>query len=169
MDEDKPGEDKDDGFAQFVSEVRPGLRRHAYLLCGDWHEAEDLVQNTLLAVLLRWDRLLWPEAARGYTRTTLYRTFLSERRHARWSTETSRAEVPERAADEQFDAVGDRLILAAALRELPARQRAAVMLRYLEDLDVTHTAQILECAPATVRSQTTRALASMRASLSRQG
>ena len=169
MDDDQPGEDKDDGFAQFVSEVRPGLRRHAYLLCGDWHEAEDLVQSTLLAVLLHWDRLHWPEAARGYARTTLYRTFLGERRHARWTAETPRAELPELGADAEIEAVAERLALVAALRELPARQRAAVMLRYLEDLDVARTAQILECAPATVRSQTTRALATMRATLSKLG
>jgi RNA polymerase sigma-70 factor (sigma-E family) len=158
---------EDDRFTQFVATARPGLRRSAYLLCGDWHEAEDLTQNALLAVLRRWDKLRWPEAAAGYARAAMYRIFISERRHVRWRLETTHAEVPEpdkasADGDGGENAVADRIVLLEALGRLPPRQRAAVMLRYIEDLDVTRTAEILECEPSTIRSQTTRALATMR-------
>jgi RNA polymerase sigma-70 factor (sigma-E family) len=162
---------EDDGFTQFVVTARPGLRRSAYLLCGDWHEAEDLTQNALLAVLRRWDKLRWPDAAAGYARAAMYRIFISERRHVRWRLETTHAEVPEpdRASadgdgdgDGSENSIADRIVLLEALGRLPPRQRAAVMLRYIEDLDVTRTAEILECEPSTIRSQTARALATMR-------
>jgi len=169
MEDDTDQGTKDYGFARFVSATRPSLRRHAYLLCGDWHEAEDLAQSTLLAVLLQWGRLYHPEAACGYARTTLYRIFLNDRRHARWRAEVSRAEVPERVAEPESEGVADHLDLAAVLRELPPRQRAAVLLRYIEDLDIKRTAEILECEASTVRSQTARALATMRIALSKHG
>ena len=162
---------EDDGFTRFVATARPGLRRSAYLLCGDWHEAEDLAQNALLAVLRRWDKLRWPEAAAGYARAAMYRIFISERRHVRWRLETTHAEVPDKPSADGGgggceNAVTDRMVLLEALGQLPPRQRAAVMLRYIEDLDVTRTAEILECEPSTIRSQTTRALATMRVVMS---
>jgi RNA polymerase sigma-70 factor (sigma-E family) len=155
----------DDGaFTDFVVKARPGLRRSAYLLCGDWHEADDLTQNALLAVLRRWGDLTWPEAAAGYARAAMYRIFVSDRRHARWRLESTRSEVPDQpaAGDNESDQTADRVVLLAALQELSPRQRAAVVLRYMEDLDVTRTAEILQCAPSTIRSQTTRALVTMR-------
>lgn len=90
----------------------------------------------------------------------MYRLYIDNRRHVRWRREVLQAGVPDATAAIADDGnIAEWSILYATLRELPPRQRAAVVLRYVEDLDVAQTAQILGCAPATVRSQTARALA----------
>jgi RNA polymerase sigma-70 factor (sigma-E family) len=157
---------REDEFSRYVRARRPSLRRTAFLLVNDWHEADDLVQKTLVAVYRRWDALDRREALAAYTRRAMLRQFISERRSKRWSREFCSADPPEPppAADETAG-LPDRLVLLNALAELAPRQRAAVVLRYWEDLSVDETAHLLKCSPATIRSQTTRALATLRAAL----
>jgi RNA polymerase sigma-70 factor (sigma-E family) len=157
-----------DGFTQFVTRERPRLRRTAYLLCWEWHEAEDLVQEALIVVLRRWNHLDHPSAAGGYARRIIYRIYIDNHRHVRWGREALQATMPDATGtDVDDDTIADRLILSHALRQLPPRQRAAVVLRYFEDLDVAQTAEVLACKPATIRSQTARALATMRTAISK--
>lgn len=72
--------DQEQSFDEFVAVRYAGLRRTAYLLCGDWHLAEDLVQTTLVKLYARWPRLREPESACGYARTTLVRHYIDTRR-----------------------------------------------------------------------------------------
>ena len=148
-------------FTTFVADVRPALHRAALLLTGEFHEAEDLVQDTLIAVLGRWDQLLVPSAAPGYARRTMVRTFINDRRHVRWQREILRApqDLPDRAV---VPAAAGDVALASVLADLPPRERAAVVIRYFYDRTVADTAEELGCAPPTVRSQTARALRTMR-------
>ncbi|HJD84126.1 SigE family RNA polymerase sigma factor [Kitasatospora aureofaciens] len=153
----------DDGFTQFVKEVRPRLRRNAFVLVGDWFEADDLVQRTLIAVYRRWDRLEQRDDLNAYTRTVMVRQFISERRGHRWSRELIQNPLPEpEPAPEDVACVGDRVLLLGALAELAPRQRSLVFLRYWEDLSIEETARTVGCSPATVRSSTSRTLRILR-------
>lgn len=155
-----------DDFTEFVRQTRPGLRRAAYLMCWEWHETDDLVQDALMVVLRQWDVLKCPGTAGGYARRTMYRIYVDRHRLVRWQRETLQSDLPETAGPAVGqDHIPDRMMLHSALQELPPRQRAAVVLRFVEDLDVAQTAQLLGCEPATVRSQTTRALATMKVAL----
>lgn len=161
--EASPRDRRDAEFTEFVREARSALRRVAHLLCADVHEADDLVQNALLAVYQVWDSLTDRDRCFAYCRRTLVNSFIAERRRARWRYEIIGAEPP--SAARQEDALGrveDSDLLTAALRRLGPRQRAVIVLRLYEDLSAVETAELLGCDPATVRSQMTRALASMR-------
>jgi RNA polymerase sigma-70 factor (sigma-E family) len=156
----------DDEFSRYVRKARSELRRRAYLLCGDWHGADDLVQNTLIKVYRRWEDLERRDHLGGLTRTIMFRTFVSERRARRWSRELVLERPPERATQaDGVTHVGDRLLLLRALAQLGPRQRAAIVLRYWEDLSVEETARTLGCSSATVRSQASRALTTLRCML----
>jgi RNA polymerase sigma-70 factor (sigma-E family) len=150
-----------DEFTAFVAAVRPALRRTATFLTGEPHDAEDLVQDTLIAVFRRWDQLRDQSTAGGYARRAMVRIFISDRRHVRWHREVLRApqDLPDRVAGEPSDA---DTTLGRILAMLPPRQRAVVVLRFFHDQSVATTAEILGCAPATVRSQSTRALRAAR-------
>ncbi|WP_051830331.1 MULTISPECIES: SigE family RNA polymerase sigma factor [Streptomyces] len=153
----------DDGFTQYVKESRPALRRAAFVLVGDWFEADDLVQRTLIAVYRRWAGLDRRDGLYGYTRTVMVRQFISERRGHRWSRELIQDPLPEPdPAPEDAARVGDRLLLLAALAGLAPRQRSLVFLRYWEDLSIEETARTLGCSQATVRSSTSRTLRILR-------
>ncbi|MGN6576584.1 MAG: sigma-70 family RNA polymerase sigma factor [Nocardioides sp.] len=131
------------------------LRRTAYLVVRDWHVAEDMVQATFVQLYLHWPRIR-QETVDAYARRTLVNQCLSHlRRHRR---EHLTEHVPDTAAL-QFEAPLD---LTAALALLPARQRAIVALRFLDDLSVAATAQTLDLAEGTVKSQTSRALETLR-------
>jgi RNA polymerase sigma-70 factor (sigma-E family) len=151
----------DDGFSDFVRSCRPALRRYGYLLSGDWHEAEDLVQAALVITLRNWDRLAGPDRAEPYARRVLAREFLAQRRHVRWAREVLVGDPPQHAARADGP-VGERLALVSALLSLAPRQRAVIVLRIWEDLSVVETARRMGSSPATVTSQTTRALATLR-------
>jgi RNA polymerase sigma-70 factor (sigma-E family) len=156
----------DDQFSRWVKQARSDLRRRAFLLCGDWFGADDLVQNTLIKLYRRWNDLERREELGAYTRTIMFRTFISERRTHRWSRELIQDRVPEPPplADGQVH-LGDRYLLLGALAQLGPRQRAAIILRYWEDLSVEETARTLGCSTATVRSQASRALTTLRCML----
>jgi RNA polymerase sigma-70 factor (sigma-E family) len=147
-------------YADYVEGRLPWLRRVAYLLCQDWHSADDLVQVTATRLFTHWPRVACTGNVDAYVRTILVRTFLSERR----STWFRRVRLPGGLADRaaaaaDLDAVLD---VRGALAALPPRQRATLILRYYCDLDVEQAAIALGCSAGTVKSQTSKALASLR-------
>ena len=153
----------DAAFTEFAAANRTRLRSTAYLLCGDWHRASDHVQEGLLRVYVAWPRLVRQGGEVAYARKAVVSAFLDARRK-RSSTERPTSTSPERSSGEDVAAaVADRDALMAALARLPQRQRACVVLRYFEELDVRETAAALGCSEGTVKSQTSRALAALRA------
>jgi RNA polymerase sigma-70 factor (sigma-E family) len=153
----------DADFTEFAAASRARLRNTAYLLCGDWSRASDHVQEGLIRVYVAWPRLRRHGGELAYARKAVVSAFLDASRK-RSNTERSVAEHPDRpSGDDVATAVADRLALMAALDRLPGRQRACVVLRYFEELDVRETAAVLRCSEGTVKSQTSRALASLRA------
>ncbi|MFL6076463.1 MAG: SigE family RNA polymerase sigma factor [Mycobacteriales bacterium] len=137
------------------------LRRTAYLLCNDWHVAEDLVQATFLRLYPRWRRIR-PATADAYARRVLFNLYLSSRRSR--PAETVTDSPPDRPAPEGRDSDA-RLDIAGVLATLPARQRAMVVLRYLEDLPIAEVSALLGVAEGTVKSQTARGLQALRDAL----
>lgn len=153
----------DAAFTEFAAASRSRLRGTAYLLCGDWDRASDHVQEGLLRVYVAWPRLVRHGGELAYARKAVVSAYLDSRRK-RSSTERPAADHPDRASGEDVArAVADRAALMTALARLPERQRACVVLRYFEELDVRETAAALRCSEGTVKSQTSRALASLRA------
>ncbi|MEU3597451.1 SigE family RNA polymerase sigma factor [Streptomyces sp. NPDC006798] len=160
----------DRGFEAFVAARGPRLLRTAWLLTGDVHLAEDLLQTALAKVWPKWSRISGkhPEA---YLRKTLVNTY-TEWWRRRWRGEVPHAELPEpgrrRAApepDDVFARVDLEQSMAAAVRALPVRQRAVVVLRFFEDLSVAETAATLGCTEGTVKSQSAKALRTLRSVL----
>ena len=156
------GRPTDEDFTAFVETAWPSLYRTAYLLVGERGLAEDLVQTTLAKTYVSWGRVRDRGAAGVYARTVLVNTASSWFRRRSWNSETSTADLPDRPVTAPED---DRPLLVAALRSLPPRQRAVVVLRFYEDLSVEQTAQALGINPGTVKSQTSHALAKLRAAL----
>jgi RNA polymerase sigma-70 factor (sigma-E family) len=152
--------DDDEGFRTFASERLPHLRRVAFLICGDWHLADDAVSTVLVKLYTRWNQLGSVRNLDGYVRTMLVRAVIDERRRP-WRREETMTALPDTgpsAGGEQLD----HLILRDALARMPPRRRAVLVLRYFEGLTVEETAQAMGCAEGTVKSQTARALASLR-------
>jgi RNA polymerase sigma-70 factor (sigma-E family) len=146
-------------FAEFVAARSPALLRTAYLLTGNWAAGEDLLQATLEQCWRRWSRLTGnPEA---YVRQAMLRTFLSWRRR-RWTGEVPTLELPDVRVDDATSTVDDRDQVWPALLRLPRRQRAVVVLRYFDDLSEAETAHALGISVGTVKSQASKALASLR-------
>jgi RNA polymerase sigma-70 factor (sigma-E family) len=146
----------------FVAARYPHLRRTAYLLCGDWHRADDLVQTALARVVVAARRRV-VDNLDAYARTTLLRTFLDDNRRLWRRRERSSPEPWDQAAPTQDPTVA--LTVLAALRSLPPRQRAVVVLRYWEDRSVEETAAALGINTGTVKSQCAKALATLRQAL----
>ncbi|WP_433612804.1 SigE family RNA polymerase sigma factor [Dactylosporangium sp. CA-139114] len=147
-------------FSAFVAERAHALLRTAYALTGDRHAAEDLVQSALAKAFARWHRIEEPEP---YLRRMIYNDFVSAWRSPRRRREVIVAEPPEPAGAPVMQSdTALRLLLRDALRRLPPRQRAVVILRYFEDLTVEETAAVLSCRPGTVASQSARALTKLR-------
>jgi RNA polymerase sigma-70 factor (sigma-E family) len=155
--------ERDAAFAEFVRARRTHLRRVAYAVCGDWHRADDLVQTTLTKVLLHWSRVRAATDMDQYVRAILVKAFLTERGRL-WSKVRLVDAVPERPGRPAGD-VEDRMVLRAALSRLPRRQQAVIVLRFLCDLSVQEAAEVLRCAPGTVKSQTHHGLTALRAAL----
>lgn len=156
----------EEAFRAFAWAQRAMLRRTAYLLCGDWHQADDLVQTTLVKLYVAWRRVHRSAGAdanpHAYTRRILTRCYLDERRRP-WRREHPADELADRAAPAV--PAEDLLDLRAALDLLPPRQRATIVLRFWADASVAETAEALSCSEGTVKSQTARALATLRAHL----
>jgi RNA polymerase sigma-70 factor (sigma-E family) len=154
---------RDADFSEFVESSIPALRRLAYLLCHDWHSADDLVQATVTRLYVRWVRAAAADNLEAYVRTMLFREFLHERRTS-WARRVDLTDElpPGAAAATDHDTAID---LEAAIRRLPPRQRAVLVLRFHCDLSVEQTAAMLGCSQGNVKSQTARALAALRRSL----
>jgi RNA polymerase sigma-70 factor (sigma-E family) len=150
-------------FADFVQYRSGALLRAAWLLTGgDWALAEDLAQTTLGEVWRRWDRVAAMDAPDAYAHKVMVNTSLRWRGR-RWRGEVAFAELPESvAATSGFQQVDVRESLRRALRELTAKQRAVIMLRYFEDRTEAETANIMGCSVGTVKSQASKALARLR-------
>ena len=157
-------------FAEYFTARRDAVRRTAFLLCGDWHRADDLAQTAFVALHRRWRKVRDRQALDAYVRRTLVRATIDESRRP-WRRERFVDAVPEAAAGPAHgaDALGDRVAtratLLAGLRRVPPRQRAVLVLRFLEGLDVTGTAEVLGCTEGTVKSQTARGLDALRGAL----
>lgn len=137
------------------------MRGTAYLLCGDWYRAEDLVQTAFVKLYRAWNRIAGHHTLDAYTRQILVRTFLDEARRGFFHREQVTDSTPDSAAPAE-GSTEDRLVLLQALTKVPARQRAVLVLRYWDDLSVEQTAQAMNCSTGTVKSQAARGLAALR-------
>jgi len=160
----------EDRFRQFARDQTRALRRSAYLLCGDWHLAEDLVQATLIKLHGAWPRIERRHQPNSYARKVLLRCWLDERRRPWRRSERRDGAVPEGAllapdAAHSLHRAESRAELFDALSRVPSRQRAVLVLRFFESLSVRETADALGCSEGTVKSQTARGLATMKAAL----
>jgi RNA polymerase sigma-70 factor (sigma-E family) len=157
---------REDQFRVYVLRSRGSLVRTATMLAaGDAHEAEDLVQTVLLRMYVSWPRIQ-SSTRDAYARKMLVNACLDERRRPYARHEQNRAEVPDVAVEETVASDTETAVFRA-LAQLPPRMRAAVILRHLHDASVAETADALGCSEGTVKSQTARGLAQLRATLSR--
>ncbi|HYJ70125.1 MAG TPA: SigE family RNA polymerase sigma factor [Nocardioidaceae bacterium] len=150
-------------FTRYVEARTGSLLRLAYLLAGDAHTAEDLVQETLLRAHRRWDRVSRAGSPDAYVRRILINQHQSWRRR-RASTElaVAPAGLPDDAAADTQESLAARDLAWRLLHELPAQQRAVLVLRYYADLRDADIADVLGCAQGTVRSLAARAFAALR-------
>jgi len=156
--------ERDRAFAEYFAARSTSMRNTAYLLCGDWHRAEDLVQTAFTKLYLAWNRVSRHDALDPYARQTLVRTFLEERRRG-WFRREQVAESPPEQAWRPPERSEERMVLEDALAAVPPRQRAVLVLRYFEDLSVKATAAALGCSEGTVKSQAARGLDALRCAL----
>ncbi len=154
-------------FRDFAVGHAAALRRTAFLFCGDWHTAEDLMQSSLLKLYQAWHRVEWRDHPTAYARKVLLRTWLDEKRRPWRRVEQRDGEVPD-VADWSVDPdaaerkLWARDLVHAALLRVPPRQRAVLVLRYFEDLPVSEVAVAMGCTEGTVKSQTARGLVALR-------
>jgi RNA polymerase sigma-70 factor (sigma-E family) len=154
---------RDEEFVAYYAARADHLRRTAYLLCGDWHLAEDLTQIAVTKLYQAWHRIERHDTLDQYARRVLLRAFLDERRRP-WRREFST--TPD---DQTLDAPApeagspdDRMVLGEALLRIPKGRRAVLVLRFWADLSVEQVADILDCSTGTVKSQTAHGLADLR-------
>ncbi|GAB3440032.1 SigE family RNA polymerase sigma factor [Actinophytocola sediminis] len=157
-------------FTEYVTARLPALRRTAYLLCGDEHRADDIVQVTITKLYTHWKRASAADNMDAYVRAMLVRVFLSEQRLG-WARRIrltgAPRDTPSVAADTGPD-VETRLVLLTALGRVPPKARAVLVLRFLLDLSVAEVAGVLGCSEGNVKSQTSAGLAALRRLLNGQ-
>lgn len=158
-------------FRRYVAGRAYAFRRTAFLMCGDWHQAEDLVQITFLKLYRAWRHVERSDSRDAYARQVLVRALIDERRRG-WTRERPFGTLPDdvEALGSLDDVTSDsgsevRDELLAALAVIPPRQRATLVLRFWEDQSVEQTADAMGCSPGTVKSQTARGLTALRAAL----
>ncbi|MBM6402123.1 SigE family RNA polymerase sigma factor [Phycicoccus sonneratiae] len=157
-----------DDFLDFAAAMGPRMRRTAFLLCGDWDRAGDIVQESLIRLYVAWPRLEPGPGMSSYARRTVVHV------HADWARKRSSQEVvtdvlPQQQVDDATAGIPERVVLMNALAALPERQRACVVLRYYEDLGVAEVATLLGCREGTVKSQTARGIGALRRAYQRAG
>jgi RNA polymerase sigma-70 factor (sigma-E family) len=151
-------------FNRFVADNAGSLLRSAYLITGDLHEAEDLVQEALHKTARRWHKVQRMDYPHAYTRRIVVNLALDgSTKRQRAQAELGR-DVPPAGRDET-EAIDTHDELAAALKELPARQRAVLVLRYFLDLPEAEVAAALDCSLGTVKSSASRGLARLEQAL----
>lgn len=158
--------DEDEGrreFSEYFAARRELVRRTAYLMCGDWHWADDLAQAAFIRLAANWHRIRDPQAVDAYLRTCLVRVYLAETRRVWRRRERIVAQPPDLAGpDDDAEATTRRVTFGQALRQVPPRQRVTLICRFYQGLDVAETAVALGCSEGTVKSQTARGLATLR-------
>ena len=163
------GPEEDAEFSRYVTARREHVRRTAYLLCGDWHRADDLTQIAFVKLYGAWSRIRDHRALDAYVRSCLVRATVDESRRP-WRRERATEMLPETI--DTFDLAGvlaDRELVQAALEKVPAGQRATLVLRFFEGLDVAEAAAALGCSVGNVKSQTARGLAALKKALQDTG
>lgn len=152
-------------FTEFAAAVVGRLRRTAYLMCGDWHRAEDATQDALVRIYRRWDKLNRQHGLNTYAHKVVVSVVLDQAKRP-WRREHATAEPGEQPRADAVGTIDDRQLVITALAEIPAGQRACVVLRHYADLSIEETAQVLGISAGTVKSQTSRGLALLRDQLS---
>ena len=161
----------EESFRRYAVEHAARLRRSAFLLCGDWHLAQDLMQMALMKIYRSWSRVQKDDSLTNYGRTVLLRTWLDEKRRPWRRSERTEAAVPDqqdeaRGPDDSPERLWARDLVHQGLLRLPPRQRAVLVFRYFDDLTVAETAEVMGCSEGTVKSQTARGLEALRVSVS---
>jgi RNA polymerase sigma-70 factor (sigma-E family) len=149
------------GFRDYVTTRGPALLRAAYLLTGNRADAEDLVQAALAKMYLAWDRIEDRGALDGYVRRTMINTHISWWRRRKLE-EYPTDEIPDQAIADHADDSDLQESLRRAVERLPQRMRAAVVLRYYEDMTEAEVADALGVSLGTVKSTVSRAVAKLR-------
>jgi len=155
------GEPDAAAFSEFVAVRSSSLFRTAYLVLGDYQLAQDLVQESLIKAYVAWPRLRDVSKAEAYTRRIIVTTSISWRRR-RGFHERPTESLPDLATPDQTERLGTQEELWAELLLLPPRQRAAVVLRFCEDLSEVHTAELMGCSVGSLKRHTSLALAKLR-------
>jgi RNA polymerase sigma-70 factor (sigma-E family) len=155
-------------FTSFVVAHQAKLRRVAYLMCGDWQLASDHVQDALVRVYRHWPRLRSDREKLAYARKAVLSVVIDAKRR-RSSTEVPVDSVVDRLdGADAADRSADRDLLSRCLAQVPARQRACLVLRYYDDLSVSEVAAVLGCSEGTVKSQTARGLDTLQGAFARE-
>ena len=155
-------------YREFAGSRAASLHRTAYLLCGDWHLADDLVQETFVHAFRHWRRVRRADNQNAYVKRILINEFNRHWRRYGGLPVHADADRLESAIPDVSDEVVNRADLLRALLTLPARQRATVVLRYLEGMSERETAAVMRCSEGTVKSQTARALNTLGGCLKRK-
>ncbi len=150
-------------FSEFMAARWAPLYRTAYLLTGDRHEAEDLLQGALARTCVRWDGIRDKRAADAYVRQAMVNQMSRQWRHR--GREVPTDELPDAGHAGGLDVRADHLALWEQIRKLPPRMRATLVLRYVEDLSEEAAARELGCSVGSVKSQTHHAIRRLRAAL----
>lgn len=152
-------------FTEFASARSASLFRTAYLIVGGDHQlAQDLLQESLIKTYLAWTRLRDLSKAEAYTRRTIVTTAISWRRRRSFHERPTDL-LPDTAVPDPGEAVTAHASVVMHLRTLPPRQRAAIVLRYYEDLSEAQTAEVMGCSVGAVKSHVSIGLARRRQSL----
>ncbi|GAB3287589.1 SigE family RNA polymerase sigma factor [Parasphingorhabdus pacifica] len=156
-------------FAEYFGARREAVRRMAFMMCGDWHRADDLAQTAFISLHRHWRKVRDKGALDAYVRRTLTRAVIDESRRP-WRRERFTSQLPDRpnGSENVADSVATRQTLLAGLQEVPPKQRAVLVLRYLEGLDVSGVAEVMKCSEGTVKSQSARGLTALREALGDQ-
>lgn len=152
---------RDEEFAAFVVAVTPRLRRTAYLMCRDWHLAQDLTQLTLAKMYASWGRIWRTANLEAYSRRVLMNAVFDQRKR-RSDSEVVLAELPDRPGQPVAPDADLHVMLMRALAALPVRDQAIVVLRHWEDHSVDTVAEILGVSASVVKMRSMRALARLR-------
>ena len=157
----------EDCFVQFVHSHGGWMQQAAYHICGNWHDAEDLVQSVMLGLYYR-KRGDHQGCAltRAYVRTAMVNAYIDARRRNRWRFETAVADPPERPVERAAD-VEDKMVVLEAVQRLDWSERTVILLRFFADLTVSDVATALNCPEGTVTSRTHRALVNLRRTMTR--